>query len=146
MNHRAKVTTKTGNEALQRLRKPTAMYTKQWQSRSNKYHAIKQIYGGKKYDSRKEANKAWELDQLIKAKKIKSYETHYKIDLYGKNGTKVARYYVDFRVLHNDDVVELLEIKSSATATPTWRLKWKLLQDNLKEEIAHGLVRLTVEY
>lgn len=121
-------------------------FTKQWQTNANKYHAIKQIYKGTKYDSRKEANKAWELDQLIKAGKVTSYEAHHKIDLYGKNGTKVARYFVDFRVLHPDGCVELLEIKSRATATPVWKLKWSLLQDNLKEEIRTGLVRLTVEY
>lgn len=113
---------------------------------TNKYHAKKQFYNGNKYDSKREASKAWELDMLLKAKKIKSWEAHKSYDLYGKGGTKICRYIADFVILHLDDSLEIVDIKAKITATPVFKLKWKLLQDNLKEEIKLGLVRMTIEY
>lgn len=123
------------------------MYLKQWQTKGgNKYHAKKQIYNGNWYDSKKEAGKAWELDQLVKSKQIKSYETHKKFELFGKNGTRICNYFADFVVLHNDSTLEIIDVKSKITATPVFKLKWKILEDNLKEEIKNGLVHLVIEY
>lgn len=122
------------------------MYYKTWQTGSNKYHAKKTIYNKSKYASQKEAGKAWELDQLLKAKQIKSWEKQVKIPLYGRNGTRVTNYFVDFAVTHHDGCVEYIEIKSPVTATDLWKLKWRLTEDEFREEIKNGLVRLTVEY
>ena len=104
------------------------------------------MYEGNKYDSKREASKAWELDMLLKAKKIKSWEAHKPYDLLGKGDTKICRYIADFVVLHLDDTIEIIDIKAKVTETPVFRLKWKLLEDNFKEDIKHGLVRMTIEY
>jgi len=124
------------------------MYSKTWQTRGsgNKYKAVKQNYGGYIYDSKKEARKAWELDQLIKAKQIKSYQKQVKEELFGQNGTKICSYYCDFLVIHLDDTKEFIEIKSKITATPTWKIKFRLLEDKYSQEIKNSLVKLTVEY
>ena len=120
------------------------MYLKTWQT--NKYRAKKTTYKESKYASRKEANKARELDQLLKSGKIKSWTKQVKLPLYGRNGTRVCHYFVDFAVTHHDGCVEYIEIKSPVTATDLWKLKWRLTEDEFREEIKNGTVRLTVEY
>jgi hypothetical protein len=114
--------------------------------KQNKYHNVRQNYNGNLYHSKKEATKAWELDMLIKAGEIKSYERQVKEELYGQNGTRVTNYFVDFVVYHNDGLKEYVEIKSPITATPVWKLKWYLLEDKYKDEISRGEIKLTVEY
>lgn len=111
----------------------------------NKYRNVKTSYKGKKYDSLRESRKAFELDCLVKAGEIRSWETHKKIELFGQNGTKICGYYIDFVVTHNDDTIEYIEIKSPITMTSTWRLKWKMLEDKYKDEIKNGVIKLTVE-
>lgn len=118
------------------------MWVQRRQSR-NKYGAIKQTYNGYNYASKREATKAWELDQLIKAGEIKSYERQVKEELYGQNGTHVCNYFVDFLITHNDGLLEYIEIKSPITATDVWRLKWKLLEDKYGKDSRY---KLTVEY
>lgn len=124
------------------------MYSKTWQTRGsgNKYKAVKQNYGGYIFDSKKEARKAWELDQLVKSKQIKSYQKQVKEELFGQNGTRVCNYFCDFLIIHNDDTKEYLEIKSKITATAIFRLKFKLLEDKYKDQIKQSLVKLTIEY
>ena len=119
-------------------------YLKTFQT--NKYHAKRTTYDGSMFDSKREASKAWELDQLLKAKEIKGWSKQHKIELYGLNGGKICTYKIDFAVETNDGTLELIEIKSKATATPYWRLKWKLLEDNYKEKIQNGEVKIIVEY
>lgn len=92
-----------------------------WQK--NKYNAVKQTYGGYSYDSKKEAAYAAQLDLLIKAKEIKSYDRQHRIDLV-VNGTRVAMYKIDFRVEMMDGSYEYHEVKGFET--DIWRLKWKL--------------------
>lgn len=111
----------------------------------NKYGAVKTQYRGGQFDSKKEGRKAFDLDCLVKAGEIRSWETHKKIELFGQNGTKICGYYIDFVVTHNDDTVEYIEIKSPITMTSTWKLKWKLLCDKYKDEIKNGVIKLTVE-
>lgn len=112
----------------------------------NKYRNTKQSYDGHIYHSKREANKAWELNQLVKAGEIKSWERQVKEELYGQNGNRICKYYVDFLVYHNDGTKEYIEIKAPITATDTWRLKWLLLEDKYKDEIKRDLIKLTVEY
>lgn len=121
-------------------------YLKIWQTGRNKYHAKKTMFEGVKYDSKKEANKAVELLMLKKAKQIKDFEAHKKIELYGMNDVKVCNYFADFWITHNDGTIEILDIKSKITETSTFRLKWKLLESKYKYEIKQGLVKLTIEY
>lgn len=118
-------------------------YFKTWQTGPTKYRNVKKNYNGFLFDSQKEANKAAELDMLVKSKAIKGYEKQVKEALMGQNGTKVCHYYCDFLLLHNDGTKEFLEIKSKVTATPIWKLKWKLLQDKYKDDKS---VMFTVEY
>lgn len=121
-------------------------YAKLWQTRGNKYKAKKTMYGGKKYDSMREASEAMLLTQLVKDKEIKGFDTHVGLDLYGKNGSKICTYKVDFAVYHNDGSTEYREVKAKITQTSAWRIKWKLLEDNYKEEIQKGLVSLSIVY
>lgn len=108
----------------------------------NKFKAIKQTYDGYSYDSKKEAQKAAELDMLMKGGVIKGWDRQERIALKGENGTTVCHYKPDFTVYHLDGTTEIIEIKSPATMTPVWRLKWKLLEDQLKGRVD---IKLTVE-
>lgn len=122
-------------------------YYKTWQTKGqDKYRAIKSTYNGSVYDSKKEAGKAMELTQRVKDKEIVSWEKQVREELFGQFGTKVCTYICDFVIYHLDGTKEYLEIKSKITATPIWRLKWKLLQDKYKSEMKSGEIRLTVEY
>lgn len=121
-------------------------YLKLWQTGRNKYHAKKTMVNGKKYDSLKEGSKAMELEQLKKNKAIKDFESHKKIELFGENGTRVCNYFADFVIEHNDGTTEILDIKSKITATPVFRLKWKMVEDKYKDEVKKGEVKLTIEY
>lgn len=110
---------------------------------SNKYHAVRQEYNGYTYASRREATKAWELDQLKKNWKIKDWKRQVKIPLYGENKTHICDYRVDFLVTHNGGIMEFIEVKSPITATPAWKMKWKLLEDKYKNDTCYIF---TVEY
>ena len=104
-------------------------YSKRYQTR-NKYKAVKQTYKGRSYHSKLEAGFAATLDALLQAKKIKEIIPQFKIELY-VNKHKICNYYMDFKVIHNDDSVEFIEVKGFETAL--WRLKWKLTQALLEE-------------
>jgi hypothetical protein len=122
----------------------TTSYRKLTQLKGNrhKYGAIK-THG---FDSKKEYHYACELEILKKGKAIKDYEVHKRFELQGINGSKVCRYIADFVVYHLDDQIEIIDVKSPATVTPLFRLKWKLLEDKYQDEIRKGLVKLTIQY
>lgn len=123
------------------------MYYKDYQTRSlNKYKAVKSSYKGSTYDSKREVSKAMELDDLVRSKKIKSWSKQEKIELFGENRSKICTYKIDFTIEHNDGTKEYLEVKSKATATSTWRIKWKMFEDKYKDEVKRGDIKLTVEY
>lgn len=94
-------------------------------NRYRKYNNVHQTYGGYSYMSRAEADYAAELDLRVKGKDIQSWERQYKVSI-DYNGKHICNYYVDFRILHNDNSYELVEIKGMETET--WRLKRKLLE------------------
>lgn len=98
-----------------------------YQRKGNKYSNQKQTYNGYSYDSKKESQKAWDLDMLVKAGEIKSWERQVKVSL-DVNGYHIANMFVDFKVINNDGSEEYIEIKSPITMTETWRLKRKLLE------------------
>jgi Protein of unknown function (DUF1064) len=64
----------------------------------SKYHAKTSMYNGYNYDSKKEAEYAMQLDWLIKAKEIKSWERQFKIDII-INGIHICNYFIDFKVI-----------------------------------------------
>jgi hypothetical protein len=121
------------------------MYYKNFQTK-NKYSAIKTEYKGGKYDSKKEAQYAMYLDSELRQKKIKAWEAHKRIDLYGKNGSKICSYIADFIITHNDDTIEILDTKCKATETPVFKIKWKMLEDLYLYEVKLGKVKLTIQY
>ena len=91
----------------------------------SKYGAKRQEYNGYYYMSKKEAKYAQELDLLIKASEIKSYEKQFKLSL-DVNGKHICNYFVDFMVITKHDTKQLHEVKGFATEV--WRLKWLLAQ------------------
>jgi len=84
-------------------------------------------YRGGRFQSKKEARKAMELDSLKKDGEIKEWKGQHKLSL-DVEGVHIANYYVDFMITHNDGSIEYLEVKSYITKTPVWRIKWKLSQ------------------
>lgn len=103
-------------------------------TKNTKYKAIKTVSNdGTKCDSKFEATIADELEIRKLGGDIKDYEPHYKIELwaYGKH---ICNYYVDFLITHNDGHLEYYEVKSAATQTAVWRIKWKMLESKLDQE------------
>lgn len=72
------------------------------------------FYNGRIYHSKKEAGAAQELDLRLKAKDIKAWEPQVKMSL-DVNGHHITNYFVDFKITHNDDSIEYLEIKGFVT-------------------------------
>ncbi len=91
----------------------------------NKFNAIKQIYKGLKFDSKKELNRYLELEKLYKLGIIKDLELHPKYDLM-VNGVKIGRYTADFKYIHNDETV-VEDVKSKITKTRDYILRKKIL-------------------
>ena len=98
--------------------------------KKNKYSAIKQIYNGRTYHSKKECEYAKKLDWRKRAGEIKEIIPQYKLEL-KVNGIKICNYYIDFKVVHSDNSVELIEVKGMRTST--FNLKWKLTNVLLQE-------------
>ena len=92
----------------------------------NKYHNIK-THG---YDSKKEYRHSQDLALMKRAGEIKSWKEQVRYDLFGKNGAKVCYMRVDFEVINKEGKKEIHEVKSQATKTAVWRLKYKLWKDN----------------
>jgi hypothetical protein len=112
----------------------------QLKGNKSKYHNIK-THG---FASKAEYHYACELEILKKGKVIKDYEKQKRIELYGANGSKICSYYADFIITHLDNTQEIVDVKSPITATPVFKLKWKLVQDKYQEEIRKGLVKMTI--
>lgn len=95
---------------------------KQW---ARKEFARGQSAGGLKYDSGLEARVAADLNRQLACGEISDINSHYPIDIYIK-GIKICRYYVDFRVVHNDETVEYIEVKGLWTDIA--RIKARLME------------------
>ena len=91
----------------------------------NKYHSKNTMYNGYNYDSKLEASYAIELDWLIKAKQVTSFERQHKIDIL-VNSVHICNYFIDFKVFYPDGHIEFVEIKG--VETDVWKIKWKLAQ------------------
>ena len=106
-----------------------------------KYGNRRTEYHGTSYMSKKEANKAWELDCLKKAGKIKDWKKQFKLSL-DVNGKHIGNYYLDFMIEENDGTLTYCEIKSPITMTDTWKLKWKLAQAIYTDPIINWVVEM----
>jgi hypothetical protein len=93
-----------------------------------KYHNRKTPYNGEMYDSQKEANRAWELDQLKKSKQCYFFR---QLPFQLPGGIE---YRCDFLVLYPDGRYEIEDVKGGeATKTKEYKLKKKLMESiNLK--------------
>jgi hypothetical protein len=82
-------------------------------------------YKGHRYDSKFEASYAADLDLLVRAGKVKSWERQVKIPL-EVNGYHICNYFIDFIVYHADGIIEYVECKG--VAFPVWAIKWKIFE------------------
>ena len=98
--------------------------------KKNKYSAIKQNYNGRVYHSKKECEYAKTLDWRKRAGEIKEIIPQYKLEL-KVNGIKICNYYMDFKVIHLDGSVELIEVKGYKT--DVWKIKYKLTEVLINE-------------
>ena len=105
-----------------------------YEKRGNKFGAKRTDYGGRMYDSKKEAGRAYELDMIQRAGHIKAVIPQVTLQLKikcpnqtpGCDGHKLGTYRIDFQVEHNDGTIEYEEIKG--LAMPVWKLKWAALE------------------
>jgi len=96
----------------------------------NKYKAVKQMFNGRLYHSKKEAAFAQELHLRKLAGEITDIIPQYPLRLY-VNEKKICNYFIDFKVVYPDNSIELIEVKGFET--DIWRLKWKLTEALLDE-------------
>jgi hypothetical protein len=104
--------------------------------KGSKYNNVKQNYGGNKYDSKKESTYASQLDLRKLAKDIKDWERQVNLEL-RVNGYLICKWKIDFKIIHNDDSIEFVEVKGFETYD--YILKRKLFEA-LKDEMFPGSV------
>jgi len=90
-----------------------------------KYNAKRTEYNGVTYDSKREANRAWELDMMIKAGDVLKVERQPRFDIYA-NGKFIAFYKADFKVFYPKGYFEVEDVKGMRT--PMYRIKKKLVE------------------
>lgn len=99
----------------------------------NKYHNTKTIIDGIKFDSKRESDYYCELKLRKRANEILDFELQPSFTLqdgFVYQGKKIRpiKYIADFRVIHKDFSVEIIDVKSSKTfQTKEYRLKKKML-------------------
>jgi len=91
----------------------------------SKYRNIQTTIDGVTFPSKKEAARWIELRLLQKAGLISDLRRQVKFDL-AVNGIKVCAYWADFTYIE-DAALVVEDTKSSATKTPVFRLKAKLM-------------------
>jgi len=109
-----------------------------YRPRASKYGAKIAEYNGVKYHSKAEARYAYELDLRRAARDIRDWEGQIRFDLV-VNGVKVCRYTIDFKITHNDDSIEYVEVKG--VRERSWVMKhklWQALNPDLKCTIVDG--------
>ena len=116
-----------------------------FQRKGNKYGAKKTNINGYIYDSKKEATRGQELELLLRAREIIGFNRQTKISFdvcrickrlcserceYHPNQKvfHITNYFIDFVVEENDETETYEEVKSKATKTDVWRIKWKLTE------------------
>jgi len=114
-----------------------------FERKQNRYGNVAQstVYNGVSYHSKKEAAYAAELDLLVRAKEIKSWDRQVRISL-DVNGFHICNYIIDFVVHHNDGTEEYVEVKGFQTEV--WRLKWRLFEALYEDKVKNEGVRLTI--
>lgn len=93
---------------------------------TNKYNAKKQIYKGKKFDSKKEFTRYLVLESMEKNNYISDLELQPVFPLI-VNGIKIGRYTADFRYKNQSGEVIVEDVKSKITKTRDYILRKKIL-------------------
>ena len=95
----------------------------------NKYHAKKVTVDGIEFDSRKEANRYFELLTMQKAGLIRDLERQPEFELIPKCGKeRAAKYHADFAYTDNATGKTVVEdVKSRATKTKDYILRRKIM-------------------
>ncbi len=91
----------------------------------SKYHNTPSQYKGRLYHSKKEAEYAMILDDMVKHKEIDSWEPQFTLKL-DVNGKHICNYIADFKVIKNKKYIEIRETKGYFTDTA--KIKWRLAQ------------------
>lgn len=113
-----------------------------------KYHAVKTEYKGIMYDSKFEAHKAYELDMLERAGKIKDLQRQVRFilqDGFVNNMNKKIRpisYIADFVFYDCKRKQQIvMDTKSPATRTAEYRIKKKLFEYRYKEYVFEEVIK-----
>jgi hypothetical protein len=93
---------------------------------AGKYHAIRCQYNGYFYDSKFEAQTAMSLDWRKRAGDIKDWKRQFMIEIRSPAGELILTHKVDFRIEHNDETFELLEVKGFETRD--WKITRRLIE------------------
>lgn len=88
----------------------------------HKYNAKPTEYNGVRYDSKREARYAAELDAKMHAGEVVGWLRQIGLHLPGR-----TRYIVDFMVFYADGRVQAVDVKGMET--PMWRLKMRQAQE-----------------
>lgn len=95
----------------------------------SKYGSKKTEYNGRMYDSKYEAEIAYELDMRMRAKEFTAIEPQFKIQLYTYDKElkqiPIFKYYCDFKCTKPDGTYLLVEAKGFRT--DIYRAKHKIL-------------------
>lgn len=95
----------------------------------SKYHNVKTEINGINFDSKKEGARYLELSMLEKAGKIQHLELQKRFEIVPKKyENKRARYYVADFVYEENGKKIIEDVKSKATQTPVFSLKWALMK------------------
>lgn len=86
---------------------------------------LARTYDGRLYASKFECEYARELDLRKRTKAIKDWSPQHRVPLV-VNGKTITTMVVDFRVVHDNDSIELVETKGFETSD--FKLKRKLLE------------------
>jgi len=93
---------------------------------------LARTYDGRLYASKLEANYARELDLRKGTKAIKDWSPQHRVPLV-VNGKTITTMVIDFRVIHDDGSIELIETKGHET--PDYKLKRKLFEALFPEAV-----------
>ena len=91
----------------------------------SKFHNIPSRYKGRLYHSKKEAEYAMILDDMVKTGEIDSWTPQFTLKL-DVNGKHICNYIADFKVIKNKKYIEIRETKGYFTDTA--KIKWRLAQ------------------
>jgi len=90
--------------------------------KKHKYRAKTVKYNGNTYSSKKEANRAQELDLMVLSGEVKSWERQIRVPLH-VNGKRIGYYIPDFLVIDKDGNEWYEDTKGYATQLFKWKLK-----------------------